>query len=246
MSTGEPCFNEPTSTFLETSPLVYTAPQAGMAPRLSFDKRYRVPDPTALGVCKASRQVALSKYQLCFGTSQIYADLTTDIIFFHTFAQDIMEFLTDWLDTWLSRRNLADSPPRIIADLLRVQNLGYAYEGVYDTFDPAIFDEHGVYGNLLQHCHLDSYEGLKTVVLCDSVGFNVDDDSSEPGVIQFDDSANLEHRESYQCATRMIKRFEEDEDETSDDKPKPKIRFAPVKLSYNVPTFWDFIKNPYA
>jgi hypothetical protein len=50
--------------------------------KLHFPTEYRTPNPSALYVCQESRAVALTRYRLCFGTQDIYANLPGgDIIF---------------------------------------------------------------------------------------------------------------------------------------------------------------------
>lgn len=43
--------------------------------RLYFPKEGQPPNPAALGVCRESRFVALKRFKLCFGTTNIYANL---------------------------------------------------------------------------------------------------------------------------------------------------------------------------
>jgi 2EXR family/SAP domain len=49
---------------------------------LYFPKDQHTPNPSALSVCRESRKIALQRYRLCFGTPNVYADLTRDILFF--------------------------------------------------------------------------------------------------------------------------------------------------------------------
>ncbi|CZR55404.1 uncharacterized protein PAC_05291 [Phialocephala subalpina] len=59
---------------------------------LYFPRRHQPPNPSALGVCRESREVALQRFRLCFGTTNVYVDLDTDIIFFSPYPWDITEF----------------------------------------------------------------------------------------------------------------------------------------------------------
>ena len=43
--------------------------------KLHFPKKHHIPNPPALTTCRASRNAALKKYKLAFGTSHVYADL---------------------------------------------------------------------------------------------------------------------------------------------------------------------------
>jgi hypothetical protein len=50
---------------------------------LFFHRDDNHPNPTALSVCRESRAIALKKYRLCFGTPNIYANLSgRDILYF--------------------------------------------------------------------------------------------------------------------------------------------------------------------
>jgi hypothetical protein len=51
--------------------------------KLYFRENENHPNPAALSACQESRAVALKHYHLCFGTSNVYADLTGgDILYF--------------------------------------------------------------------------------------------------------------------------------------------------------------------
>lgn len=43
--------------------------------RLYFPKEFQPPNPAALSTCRESRAAALKRYKLCFGTTNLYADL---------------------------------------------------------------------------------------------------------------------------------------------------------------------------
>src|SRR3954454_10853450 len=43
--------------------------------KLYFPKKHHASNPAALSTCQTSRQVALERYKLVFGTSHVYADL---------------------------------------------------------------------------------------------------------------------------------------------------------------------------
>lgn len=49
--------------------------------KLIFPKKDNQDNPALLSVCQQSRKVALEKYRLVFGTSNVYADLSCDILY---------------------------------------------------------------------------------------------------------------------------------------------------------------------
>ncbi|KUJ06462.1 uncharacterized protein LY89DRAFT_409294 [Mollisia scopiformis] len=61
--------------------------------RLRFRKHDSPPNPVALSVCRESRHVALLRYRLCFGTTNIYADLARDVLYFGSRWRDFRTFV---------------------------------------------------------------------------------------------------------------------------------------------------------
>lgn len=56
--------------------------------RLSFHKKCYPGNPVALNVCAESRAVALKRYHIVFGTTNVYADLSCDILYFGSHWND--------------------------------------------------------------------------------------------------------------------------------------------------------------
>lgn len=84
--------NEPNEPFYSDDSSEWEDRTEGGEEVLTFPKRHQPPNPLALSVCRESREVALRKYRLCFGTTNVYANLDTDIIFFSPYPREITEF----------------------------------------------------------------------------------------------------------------------------------------------------------
>ncbi|KAH7317269.1 hypothetical protein BKA65DRAFT_111845 [Rhexocercosporidium sp. MPI-PUGE-AT-0058] len=70
------------------------------ATMVCFREHDNQPNPVALSVCLESRRVALTRYRLCFGTPNIYADLNSDILYFGS----------HWRDAYVCRWNEEELP----------------------------------------------------------------------------------------------------------------------------------------
>lgn len=104
---------------------------------LFFPKDHQAPKPAALDVCRESRHIALQRYRLCFGTTNIYADLDIDILYFGP-AYNGMLGRGGKLWGWVERGNsdvVIYPGPEVVADLERVKRLGYKYTGGWADYD---------------------------------------------------------------------------------------------------------------
>jgi hypothetical protein len=95
---------------------------------LHFREHDNESNPVALSVCRESRHVALRKYHLCFGTPNIYADLSSDILYFGSHWRRTDMFLRDtsggrswWLEIAMGAHD--DMPDAVVADLDNVKYL---------------------------------------------------------------------------------------------------------------------------
>lgn len=69
--------------------------------KLFFPKDWQPPNPAALSVCRESRAIALKRYKLCFGTTNIYADLPGgDIVHLNDPVLNL-----EWDETSTTKRN---------------------------------------------------------------------------------------------------------------------------------------------
>lgn len=96
----------------------------------TFPKNHHTPNPAALSVCQESREVALTKYQLCFGTPNVYMNFAIDVFFFG--AWHPFEMSGFWKrklrrtadEIWVSE-SLLD--PVVKMDLEKVQRIGICH-----------------------------------------------------------------------------------------------------------------------
>ncbi|KUJ06946.1 uncharacterized protein LY89DRAFT_372847 [Mollisia scopiformis] len=100
----------------------------GSAAMLHFREHDNKPNPAALTVCRESREIALRRYRLCFGTPNIYADLTSDILYFgsnwdcvNVFRNGVVAWAS-WIKTAMRARG-QEMPNVLISDLQQVKNL---------------------------------------------------------------------------------------------------------------------------
>jgi hypothetical protein len=120
--------------------------------KLDFSANGRTPNPAALSACRASRDVALKFYRLCFGTTNVYADLPGgDILCFGhrcISVQDILGGHTSRenpLHLSGIRHGDRELPllisPSLFSDLSQVTNIAlwrdtmFSLTGDFDTYD---------------------------------------------------------------------------------------------------------------
>jgi hypothetical protein len=149
----------------------------------SFRKTIKLRNPAALEVCRESRYIALQRYRLCFGTTNIYADLDTDVLYFGP-AYNGQLGRGGKLWGWVERENsdLVIYPaPEVVADLERVKRLGYKYTCGWADYDEFLANRDGN-GHLLRK-DLARFKGLEEVLLSHAP----EDISSyeEPGHVAF-------------------------------------------------------------
>ncbi|PVH87548.1 hypothetical protein DL98DRAFT_581558 [Cadophora sp. DSE1049] len=61
-----------------------------------FPKEHHTPNPAALSVCRTSRDEALKRYRIAFGTEHVYADFARDILYFGPWNRE-SDFSLLWL-----------------------------------------------------------------------------------------------------------------------------------------------------
>lgn len=159
--------------------------------RLHFPKKHHTPNPAALSVCQTSRQVALERYKLVFGTSHVYADLPGGDILYHGPWNKNMCLEALWsCQPWLG----SDQPhppmvwkglsPPVIADMNQVTHLALHVQNMADYEDMAyvgVEDSNDDYPNYLRNL-LRGFEGLKKVSLV-ACGSDMREYCKEPGQI---------------------------------------------------------------
>jgi len=150
---------------------------------LFFPKDHQAPKPAALDVCRESRYIALQRYRLCFGTTNIYADLDTDVLYFGpAYNGQLGRGGKVW--GWVERGNsdvVIYPAPEVVADLERVKRLGYKYTCGWVNYDE-LFGNRDGNGHLLRK-DLARFKGLEEVLLSHAP----EDISSyeEPGHVAF-------------------------------------------------------------
>lgn len=95
--------------------------------KLLFPKRNRTPNPAALSLCRRSRAIALQRYKLCFGTPDVYADLS---------GGDVLYFEPDHIIwDWVSFPDENDTPGQahslsatVRTDLASVKHVAVSYQ----------------------------------------------------------------------------------------------------------------------
>lgn len=92
-----------------------------------------------LGVCRESRTIALQHYRLCFGTTNIYADLDKDILLFGDWNHTELEgdiYLWGWYSLETDHHPNENSWRLlnlvVMEDLEQVTRIGYSFKPDYD------------------------------------------------------------------------------------------------------------------
>jgi hypothetical protein len=228
-----------------------------MGQKLHFPKSHHTPNPAALEVCRESRDVALTRYRLCFASTNIYADLDIDILFFGPWQHLHWDYLSlrDTMN-WLGSFDDKELHPEVKSDLDRVQRIGIKYHAGWTNY----YQGHhrgmgGDTGFLRLRKDLSKFRGLKEVLL--SVNREDWEDYSEPGqtILEFRGEENQPEltrltsggRPQYDPSDLYYKDREaillsswyKKETFTPEEKERgvPKIKFVVVKRIPNVPPF---------
>ncbi|KAG4443768.1 hypothetical protein IFR05_000759 [Cadophora sp. M221] len=140
--------------------------------RLYFQESVRPPNPVTLRVCRESREVALRRYKLCFGTPNVYADFPGgDIIYFDS-------YMIPWKWTLSNSRSRRRSVPQTLspeirAELATVVHMALSHRLWIEYSNPFQYIGQRDGGVLRQE--LQKYEGLKRVYLFDDRRKKMDD-----------------------------------------------------------------------
>ncbi|TVY52045.1 hypothetical protein LCER1_G008624 [Lachnellula cervina] len=169
---------------------------------LFFPKDQQPPKPAALDVCRESRYIALQRYRLVFGTTNIYADLDTDILYFgpaYTGSLGNAGKLWGWVEPALDNY-LRVPAPVVVADLLSVKRVGYRYTGGWAGYDLPQGGGRQLRGEFIP------WKGLKEILL----SHEPEDIPSykEPGYVDF---AYLEGWEAKECPPIPVQTCDRDD-----------------------------------
>ncbi|TVY92551.1 hypothetical protein LAWI1_G001821 [Lachnellula willkommii] len=140
--------------------------------QMVFPKHYHTPNPAALSVCHESRAIALTKYRLCFGTPNVYADLEIDILYLGPWYTLKLDDMWEWTHmAGVSHPALTYMlHPAVKADLKKVQRIGIKYLEGWQEYDDILGDFHKGDGSRLRQ-QLRAFKSLKEVLLsCDYDG----------------------------------------------------------------------------
>jgi hypothetical protein len=96
------------------------------AHKIAFHSSSQAPNPAALSTCRASRAAALKRYRLCFGTTNVFADLLGgDVLYFGRWDECLV--LSVFWIWWRKPSDMDDSmpvfEPSIRADLEEVRHI---------------------------------------------------------------------------------------------------------------------------
>jgi len=199
------------------------------------------PNPAALSTCRESRDIALQRYRLCFGTSYLYADLSGgDILYFGRHCHQYRGFFHQQQPNSLSlrRSHLGSATqetlsPWVVSDLKLIthlalsQNLWWRYRGSY-------FDDWSLDGALRLRRHLKDFSNLKEVSII-YIGSEEGCFHRTPGTITFE-NVNVPRDEINEYDNEMIRTFRE-HDLTEDEKMNgiPEIRIVRTVRIPNIP-----------
>jgi hypothetical protein len=96
------------------------------AHKIAFHSSSHAPNPAALSTCRTSRVAALKRYRLCFGTTNVYADLSGgDVLYFGQWDECLV--LSVFWIWWRKPSDMDDSmpvfEPSIRADLEEIRHI---------------------------------------------------------------------------------------------------------------------------
>jgi hypothetical protein len=158
--------------------LVWDSSVKGKTKELYFPKEGHAANPAQLSTCHESRRIALKRYKLCFGTTNIYADLAGgDIVYCVGETK-----LPSWSFPTYTRREVGQHLPSdyvythkpisedIKNDLLNIQHIALSRE----CWNRYISGYSRNDGRMLRK-ELRMYEGLKRVTLVGYVNLRTDE-----------------------------------------------------------------------
>ncbi|TVY44582.1 hypothetical protein LOCC1_G005252 [Lachnellula occidentalis] len=215
--------------------------------RLYFPKSHQTPNPAALAVCRESRYIALQRYELCFDTPNVYANLDIDVLYFGTWMN--MNMVTCWTEPQSDIFSFVPVPlhPKVKADLERVQHIGLNYRKGWSGYDGGHSRTRGRLTIEQLRKDLSKFIDLKEVLL----SHNPEDggDYSEPGQTMLEYCGSKDeiqsatnHRDGfgYKARETSIKSsWYKKETFTPEEKQRgvPEVKFVVVKRIPNVPEF---------
>ncbi|TVY24439.1 hypothetical protein LHYA1_G006628 [Lachnellula hyalina] len=112
--------------------------------QMVFPKHEQAPNPAALSVCSESREIALTKYRLCFGTPDVYADLEIDILYFGPGHALNLEYVWECTQRAGVSHPFIDYAlnPAAKEDLEKVQRIDIKYLEGWEEYDDSLGPSH--------------------------------------------------------------------------------------------------------
>ncbi|KAE9365803.1 hypothetical protein N431DRAFT_85401 [Stipitochalara longipes BDJ] len=151
---------------------------------LNFYEKNNPYNPTLLSVCRESRYVALKHYRLCFGTTNIYADLSLDILYFgNNWHHQVLGpgyNVCNW-ETWSKSKNQripTKMNAAVMADLEKITHLAILSR-LWRYRNPG---RRGSTGADLRIDAMSTFPNLKQLTI---VTREAADSSGTPGYIEF-------------------------------------------------------------
>lgn len=145
--------------------------------QMVFPKHYHTPNPSALRVCRESREIALTRYRLCFGTPNVYANLEIDILYFGPWYTLDLDEMWEWIQRAGDAHPFVTYTlnPAVKADLEKVQRIGIKYLEGWQEYDDTHGEFHKGNGWSLRR-QLRAFKSLKEVLL----SYDFDGDGGSP------------------------------------------------------------------
>jgi hypothetical protein len=145
--------------------------------RLRFMQKENHFNPVTLSVCRESRAVTLKHYRLCFGTTNIYADLSRDVLYFdHSWWNQFLGLNSMWRRIGSVHNRYVDFEldDNVKADLQQINHIAFLSNSWIDADNP-------IAGESLRS-DFKLFPGLKDLSIVTEQDY---DYSGTPGYVEF-------------------------------------------------------------
>jgi hypothetical protein len=218
---------------------------------LEFQKHDNNQNPAALFACQESRAVALKRYRLCFGTSQVYADLAGEDILFFGLGWSLQDSFTANGALWrlATKCDLGEQGhSSALADLRLVKRIALSPHMLKDyNYEAGWFSGNG--SDL--RVDLQRFSALKELLL---VSRGMGDLWSSPGRVIFEDEnraygllaledslpevereIEIDHEMAIRVRNEFIESAATDENEAKKDYTVPEVRIVSATTITTIP-----------